>query len=68
MASRSLPWRLEDRAVSVIRLAVGLGLLIGLVYEGLGGSFEDSRHLWLAFGLLIVSDRLSRQRPPAVSS
>jgi O-antigen ligase len=68
IASRSLPWRLEARAVSVIRLAVGLGLLIGLVYEGLGGSFEDSRHLWVAFGLFIVSDRLSGQRPAAVSS
>lgn len=61
MTSRTFPWRLGNDPVNVIRVAVGLGLLIGLIYEGLGGSFEDSRHLWVVFGALLASDRLSRR-------
>lgn len=57
---RTLPLRLDQGAAAVIRVGLGIGLLIGLVYEGLGGSFEDARHLWVAFGLLIASDRISR--------
>jgi O-antigen ligase len=65
MASRTFPLRIDGDGPSVIRVGVGLGLLIGLVYEGLGGSFEDARHLWVAFGLLLASDRLSeRTRAP----
>ena len=56
----TLPLRMSGSYVGVLRLAIGLGLLNGLVYQGLGGSFEDSRHLWAAFGLLLASERLDR--------
>jgi O-antigen ligase len=59
IATRVFPLRIDAGAPAVIRTGVGLGLLIGFVYEGLGGSFEDARHLWVAFGLLLASDRLS---------
>jgi O-antigen ligase len=61
MVRRTLPLRLPRGGAGVIRLAAGLGLLNGLVYQGLGGSFEDSRHLWLAFGLLLASSRIERR-------
>lgn len=57
---RTLPLRLPQSPAGVIRLGAGLGLLNGLVYQGLGGSFEDARHLWLAFGLLLASDRIEK--------
>jgi O-antigen ligase len=55
---RTLPLRLPDSAAGVVRLAAGLGLLNGLVYQGLGGSFEDARHVWFALGLLLASSRI----------
>lgn len=63
MARRTFPLRVDGGAPGIIRTGIGLGLLIGLVYEGLGGSFEDARHLWVAFGLLLASDRLSERAP-----
>ena len=57
---RTVPLRLPQSSSGVVRVCVGLGLLNGLVYQGLGGSFEDARHLWVAFGLLLASERLGR--------
>ena len=65
MVARTLPLRVDGDASAIVRTGVGAGLLIALLYEGLGGSFEDSRHLWVAFGLLIASDRIARA--PALS-
>ena len=31
-----------------------------LLYQGIGGSFEDTRHIWLLLGLLIGSARAFR--------
>jgi O-antigen ligase len=39
---------------------LGLTLLNALVYQGVSGSFEDARHLWLLLGLLLAAARLSR--------
>jgi O-antigen ligase len=62
LVARTLPLRIAGDASAIVRTGVGAGLLIALLYEGLGGSFEDSRHLWAAFGLLIASDRIARTR------
>lgn len=59
MVVRTLPLHLSAESTGIIRVGIGIGLLIGFVYEGLGGSFEDARHLWVAFGLLLASSRLS---------
>lgn len=58
---RTLPLEAGRSSAGLVRLAVGLGLLNGLVFQGLGGSFEDARHLWVALGLLLASDRIARQ-------
>ncbi|MFN3387929.1 MAG: O-antigen ligase family protein [Allosphingosinicella sp.] len=47
------------RGLEAAALALGLGFLGGFAYQGLGGSFEDSRHLWVAFGLFLAARRLS---------
>jgi hypothetical protein len=53
------PWRL-DGATSVIRVALGLSFLGAFAYQGISGSFEDTRHLWVLLGLLIAASGLTR--------
>lgn len=60
MVRRTMPLRLSSDQAGIVRVAAGLGLLNGLVYQGLGGSFEDARHLWFLFGLLLASSRIER--------
>jgi hypothetical protein len=43
---------------NAVRLALALAFHNGLAYQGLCGSFEDARHLWLLFGLLCASQRI----------
>lgn len=61
---RTRPFRLgEGRPGDVLRVALGFAFLNAFAYQGLGGSFEDSRHLWLLLGLFLAADRLVRQSP-----
>jgi putative inorganic carbon (hco3(-)) transporter len=55
---RTAPFRLLDGNTNLVRLGVGLAFLDGFVYQGLGGSFEDARHLWVVFGLLLAAGRV----------
>lgn len=57
---RILPFRLLDANRNLLRLGIGFAFLNCLVYQGLGGSFEDARHIWLLFGLLLAADRIER--------
>ena len=43
---------------------LSLAFLSGLVVEGLVGSFEDARHLWLAYGLILVARKLETRAVP----
>ncbi|HEV2866899.1 MAG TPA: hypothetical protein VGX37_10305 [Allosphingosinicella sp.] len=55
---RLRPFRLSADAAGVLRIGLGLAFLDAFAYQGLGGSFEDARHLWLLFGLILAADRL----------
>ena len=35
-----------------LKTALGIGFITAFVYQGLGGSFEDARHLWVLLGIL----------------
>lgn len=48
------PWRLDGRG-NAPAIALGIGFATAFLYEGLGGSFEDARHIWALIGLLIAS-------------
>lgn len=63
MVRRTLPLSLAGGGMAVARVGLGLALLNGLAYQGLGGSFEDSRHLWVLFGLFLAAIRLDRIGP-----
>lgn len=58
VVARMRSWRFDSRGT--LPLALAAGWLIAFVYEGLTGSYEDARHLWILLGLVIASDRLSR--------
>lgn len=61
VARQMRPWRLTD--ANAIRLGLGFAWLNAFVYQGLTGSYEDARHLWLLFGLLLCAVRLPPQAP-----
>ena len=54
----SRPFRLAQDGRNVATVGLGLAFLIAFAYEGLGGSFEDARHLWVLLGLLLTAIRL----------
>jgi O-antigen ligase len=59
--TRSAPFRLSSIDMTTARTGLGLAFLVAFAYEGLGGSFEDARHLWVLFGLFVASVRLGAQ-------
>lgn len=65
---RSLPWLLLPGDTNLVRLGLGLGFLNGFVYHGLGGSWEDARHLWVALGLLIAAARIEPRASAAATA
>lgn len=64
---RTAPFRLGKRADAgdVLRLALGVAFLDAFFYQGLGGSFEDARHLWLLLGLFLAATRLPAKQEGA---
>ncbi len=48
---KSLPLRFSNRA-SVIKAALSIGFISAFFYQGLAGSYEDARHLWVWMGLI----------------
>jgi O-antigen ligase len=63
-ARAARPLRL-DRS-NALRLALALAFLNGFAVQALGGSFEDARHLWVLFGLLLAAERIEPcDVPPA---
>jgi O-antigen ligase len=49
-------------AKNPFRLTIGVTFLNAFVYQGIGGSFENTRHLWVLLGLLIAAARLDLSR------
>ncbi|MDQ3129486.1 MAG: O-antigen ligase family protein, partial [Acidobacteriota bacterium] len=47
-----LPIETLDNPHSVIKIGLGVAFLSAFLYQGLAGSFEDARHLWILIGLL----------------
>lgn len=47
-----------------IRFSLFLAFTSGFVYEGLFGSFENARHLWVLIGLAIAASRIAETDTP----
>ena len=50
--------QLGKSCASTLKLGLGITFLDVFVYQGLGGSFEDTRHIWVLLGMLIAASRL----------
>jgi O-antigen ligase len=62
---RTMPMRCERGGANIVRLGLGLAFLDCFVYQGLTGSYEDARHLWVLLGLFLVAERLEKGISPA---
>jgi O-antigen ligase len=47
----------EGRDFYILR-GLTIAFLAAFVYDGLAGSFEDARHLWILIGLILASNRI----------
>ena len=53
---RLFPLNVADSEANVIRIGLAIALVNAFVYQGLSGSFEDARHLWVLTGFLLAAD------------
>jgi O-antigen ligase len=49
----------QQGASAAARLGIGCTFLNAFLYQGLTGAFEDTRHLWVLFGLMVAAARIS---------
>jgi O-antigen ligase len=56
------PWSAGFRGKQVPQFILGATFLDVFVYQGLGGSFEDTRYIWLLLGLLIAANGIDFSR------
>ncbi len=52
---------LSTRKQSVISMSLLIAFVSAFIYQGLVGSFEDSRHLWALIGLMLCTDSLAHR-------
>jgi len=50
----------ESNEHNLIHLALSCAFVGAFLYQGLSGSFEDARHLWILFGLLVGISNTSK--------
>ena len=52
-------WSGQDRIRrNNVRTALAIAFVTAFVYDGLTGSFEDARHLWILIGLILAASRI----------
>ncbi len=47
-----LPVRFDSNLQNFIKTGLGFAFVGAFLYQGLAGSFEDARHLWILIGLM----------------
>jgi O-antigen ligase len=53
--------KVRDTSSFTILAAVGLAFVCSFVYQGLTGSYEDARHLWVLMGIFMAVDNVENQ-------
>ena len=60
IARRTFPFSFDETSASVFRIGFGLAFISAFLYQGIAGSYEDARHLWILTGFFLVSERLNK--------
>lgn len=50
--------------LSSVRLAMGVAFFSCFIIQGIAGSFENARHLWVLIGLIVAADRITQTPQP----
>jgi len=58
---RFLPFKSFTNPQTVIKIGLGIAFISAFLYQGLAGSFEDARHLWIIIGLLASFGELYKE-------
>lgn len=53
IVKRSMPWRFDGSGETTVRVCLGIAFVTAFLFQGLVGSFENARHLWVLIGLII---------------
>jgi O-antigen ligase len=53
---KTFPLAFDETNRSVFRIGFGLAFISAFFYQGIGGSYEDARHLWVLVGFFLIQD------------
>lgn len=56
---RTLPLNIQ---ADPLRTALGIAFISAFLVQGMVGSFDDARHLWMLIGLIVAYDKISRSK------
>lgn len=59
----AFPLRIDKSASSIILNGLTTAFICSFFYQGLTGSFEDARHLWVLIGLILSAQSLRENNP-----
>lgn len=62
LLAKTLNFRNLNLPSSLIYNCFGIAILSAFIYQGLSGSYEETRHLWALFGLFFAADKLQEKR------
>ncbi|MDQ3799302.1 MAG: O-antigen ligase family protein [Acidobacteriota bacterium] len=61
LTRKTFPLAFDETHASVFRIGFGLAFISAFLYQGIGGSYEDARHLWILIGFFLVVDSISTE-------
>jgi hypothetical protein len=59
--------RSGDEELDYVRRCLLIAFFAAFVYDGLTGSFEDARHLWVLIGLILAAKNMQRKTDGSIS-
>jgi O-antigen ligase len=62
LTRRTFPMVFDGTNRSVFRLGCGLAFISAFFYQGIAGSYEDARHLWVLTGFFLVVDSIFKDK------
>ncbi len=68
VVARSLPFRLDGKNETTMRVSLGVAFVAAFLYQGLVGSFENARHLWVLIGMIVALTSDKSIQPEALES